>query len=458
MIFHFLFLSTSLPAIPVYLVFPFLTLLGMIASGPVLFPHFWEHQYRKVAVGLGLVVLAYYLFVLHNHHLPAETLADYTSFAVLLSSLYIAAGGIYFHANARATPLVNVLILCGGALLANFIGTTGASLLLIRPFIRLNMHRIKPYQVIFFIFMVSNAGGLLTPLGDPPLFIGFLKGVPFFWTLQNLMLPWLIGIGSLAAIFYYLDWKNRKEDYTPAPGVLEKIDEKVEFYFTGKRNLFWLAIIIGAIFLDPNVVAGLPYIPYEGMKISFVREVIQLMAALACYRFSSKTALNGNHFSFGPILEVVFLFFGIFFTMMPALQLAARAAAAPEFSSLLGPGNVYWAAGTLSGFLDNAPTYANFLSLSMAKYQLSYSSPQDVRLFAAGLAGAPETFDLLAAISIGSVLFGAFSYIGNGPNFMVKAIAESAGVKMPSFFNYIFRYSLPFLLPVLVLIWLLLIP
>jgi Na+/H+ antiporter NhaD/arsenite permease-like protein len=191
------------------------------------------------------------------------------------------------------------------------------------------------------------------------------------------------------------------------------------------------------------------------LKISFVRELIQLTAALACYRFSSRTALAGNHFTFGPILEVVFLFFGIFFTMMPALQLAARAAAAPEFSRFLGPGTVYWAAGTLSGFLDNAPTYANFLSLTMAKYQLSYSSPADVRQFATGLAGAPETFHLLQAISISSVLFGAFSYIGNGPNFMVKAIAESAGVKMPAFFNYIIRYSLPFLLPVLVLIWLL---
>lgn len=455
--FSFLLLSTGPAAVPFFLVLPFLVLLGMIASGPVLFPHFWEHHYRKVALGLGLGVLAYYLLVLHNQHLPVETLADYTSFAVLLSSLYIAAGGIYLHANARATPLANVGILLTGALLANIIGTTGASLLLIRPFIRLNLHRIKPYQVIFFIFMVSNAGGLLTPLGDPPLFIGFLKGVPFFWTLQHLYLPWLVALSALALIFFWLDWKNRKQDYTPRPEVLEKIEKKMEFYLTGKRNLLWLGVIIGAIFLDPNVVEELPYLAYEGMKISFLRELIQLSAAAACYRFASKTALNGNHFSFGPILEVVFLFFGIFFTMMPALQLAAQAAASPAFSSLLGPGNVYWAAGSLSGFLDNAPTYANFLSLSMAKYQMSYSNPGQVAQFAAGMAGSPETLHLLKAISIGSVLFGAFSYIGNGPNFMVKAIAESAGIKMPSFFAYIFRYSLPFLLPVLLLVWLLVI-
>ncbi|MGV3502204.1 MAG: sodium:proton antiporter [Adhaeribacter sp.] len=453
----FLLLSAGLPAVPPFLILPFLVLLGLIASGPVLFPHFWEHHYRKVALGLGLGVLLYYLLVLHNHHLPVETLADYTSFAVLLSSLYIAAGGIYLNVNARATPLANVGLLLAGALLANIIGTTGASLLLIRPFIRLNLHRIKAYQVVFFIFMVSNAGGLLTPLGDPPLFIGFLKGVPFFWTLQHLYLPWLIATSALGAIFYLLDRKNEQKEYTPRPEVLEKIDQETEFYLTGKRNLLWLAAIIGAIFLDPNVVEGLPFISYEGMKISFLRELIQLSAAAACYRFSSKTALSGNHFTFGPILEVVFLFFGIFFTMMPALQLAAQAAASPAFSSLLGPGSVYWAAGSLSGFLDNAPTYANFLSLGMAKYQMSYSNPAQVSQFAAGLAANPETLHLLKAISIGSVLFGAFSYIGNGPNFMVKAIAESAGVKMPSFFAYILRYSLLFLLPVLLLVWLLVI-
>lgn len=452
-----LFMAVHVPAIPVYLVIPFFLLLGMIASGPVLFPHFWEHQYRKIAVSLGLTVLAYYLFVLHNFHLPVETLADYASFAVLLSSLYMAAGGIYINANARATPLINVALLLAGACLANIIGTTGASLLLIRPFIRLNIHRIKAYQIVFFIFIVSNAGGLLTPLGDPPLFIGFLKGVPFFWTLQHLVMPWFIAVVSLSAIFYVLDRRNKENEFTPREEIRQKVDEKTEYYFTGKRNLFWLAVIIGAIFLDPNVVPGLPAITFDNMKISFLREVIQLMAAFFCFRFSSKTALNGNHFSFSPILEVVFLFFGIFFTMMPALQLAAKLAASPQFSHLLNPDTLYWASGTLSGFLDNAPTYANFLSLGMAKYNMEYSNARDVHNFAYGVAGSPETYYLLEAISIGSVLFGAFSYIGNGPNFMVKAIAESAGIKMPSFFKYIVAFSIPFLLPVLALIWLLII-
>ncbi|QNF34260.1 sodium:proton antiporter [Adhaeribacter swui] len=454
---NYLLLAAPIAPIPLYITAPFLILLGLIACGPIFFEKFWHHYYRVIAVTLGLLILLYYLVVLHDTHLPAETLADYVSFAVLLSSLYIAAGGIYINVNARATPFINVFILITGAVLANLIGTTGASLLLIRPYIRLNINQIRTYHIIFFIFIVSNAGGLLTPLGDPPLFIGFLKGVPFFWTLQHLLLPWLMAILGLAAIFFYLERRHVWLNYQPKEEVLEKINQKTEFFFTGKRNLIWLAIIIGAIFLDPNVLSGLPHIPFHEFKFSYIREVIQLTAAFFCYHFASKTALNGNHFSFGPILEVVFLFFGIFFTMMPALQYAAYVAGSPAFAQLLNANTLYWSAGTLSGFLDNAPTYANFLSLAMAKYGLSYSSVDHVKNFAYGLTQAPETFHLLEAISIGSVLFGAFSYIGNGPNFMVKAIAEEAGVKMPSFFKYITAFSIPFLLPVLFLIWLLVI-
>ena len=454
---NFFLLAASLPLVQPYLVIPFLVLLGLIACGPIFFEHFWHKNYRVVAVFLGLLVLGYYLLVRHDTHMPAETLADYASFAILLSSLYVAAGGIYINVNARATPIINVFILFTGAVLANIIGTTGASLLLIRPYIRLNINQIQTFHVIFFIFIVSNAGGLLTPLGDPPLFIGFLKGVPFFWTLQHLLFPWLIGILALSAIFFFLDTRDQKRNYKPKEEVQKKIDAKTEFYFTGRRNLIWLAVIIGAIFLDPNVIPGLPAISFHEFKFSFIREFIQLTAAIMCYRYASKTALHGNHFTFAPILEVVFLFFGIFFTMMPALQYAAQVAASPQFARLLTPDAVYWSAGTLSGFLDNAPTYANFLSLSMAKYGLNYSNVTDVHNFAYGLASAPETYHLLEAISVGSVLFGAFTYIGNGPNFMVKAIAEEAGIKMPTFFRYIAAFSIPFLLPVLILIWVLVI-
>lgn len=447
-----LLLSPLMPEVPFYYLIPFLLLIGMIATGPVLFSHFWHKYYKTIAVGLGLVMLSIYLFVRHDHHMPVETLADYASFAIQLSALYIAAGGIYLNVNMNARPFANVVVLFAGACLANIIGTTGASVLLIRPFIRINIHRSRPYQIVFFIFIVSNAGGLLTPLGDPPLFIGFLKGVPFFWTLEHLLFPWLLAVVALCAIFYLLDRRNKENKFTPKPETVQKNEEKTEFYFKGKRNLFWLGVILAAIFIDPKIIDGIPYIPFEGMKISFVREVIQLTAAFICYRMASKTALRGNHFGFGPILEVVFLFFGIFFTMMPALQYTAQLASQPEFSHLLTPGNTYWAAGMLSGFLDNAPTYANFLSLGMAKYNLNYSSFTDVHNFAYGIPD-PTMYLLLEAISIGSVLFGAFSYIGNGPNFMVKAIAEEAGIKMPPFFKYIYAYSIPFLLPVLLLIW-----
>ncbi len=438
---------------PAFLIIPFLILIGMIASGPVLFGHFWEHNYKKIAISLGLAVLAYYIFALQDVHMPIHTFFEYASFAILLSSLYIAAGGIYININANATPAMNVALVAVGAVLANIVGTTGASLLLIRPFIRLNIHRIKPYQIVFFIFIVSNAGGLLTPLGDPPLFIGFLKGVPFFWTLQHLIVPWAVVIALLCLVFYVVDSRNKETAFTPRPEVKAKIEKDTEFYVTGKRNLIWLSVIIGAIFLDPNVIEGLPHIAYDGNKFSFLREIIQLTAAFLCYRTSSKTALAGNQFSFHPILEVVFLFFGIFFTMMPALQLSAAIASSPQYAQYITPNFLYWATGSLSGFLDNAPTYANFLSLAMAKYDMAQNSVIEVRNFANGTGTDPITLVLLEAISLASVLFGAFTYIGNGPNFMVKAIAESAGIKMPSFFGYIVRYSIPFLLPVLVLIW-----
>ncbi|WP_018476935.1 sodium:proton antiporter [Pontibacter roseus] len=449
---NFILLAQAQQALPSFLIIPFLVLIGMIAAGPIFFGHFWEHNYKTVAVVLGLTVLAYYLFILGDTHMPVHTLSEYITFAALLSSLYIAAGGIYLNVNANATPAMNVALVAVGAVLANFIGTTGASLLLIRPFIRLNVHRIKPYQIVFFIFIVSNAGGLLTPLGDPPLFIGFIKGVPFFWTLQHLLSPWFISIALLCLMFFFVDRRNKITDYTPRPEVVAKNEEKIEFHFTGKRNLFWLAVIIGAVFLDPNVIEGLPHIAYDGAKISFLREVIQLTAAFLCYRYSSKSALAGNQFNFHPILEVVFLFFGIFFTMMPALQLSAEIASSPQYSQYITPNFLYWATGSLSGFLDNAPTYANFLSLGMAKYDLAQNIPADVKNYALGTLN-PETLVQLEAISLASVLFGAFTYIGNGPNFMVKAIAESAGIKMPSFFGYVVRYSIPFLLPILTLVW-----
>jgi len=334
-----------------------------------------------------------------------------------------------------------------GSLMANLIGTTGASMLLIRPFIRLNRDRLKPYHIIFFIFMVSNIGGSLTPIGDPPLFLGFLKGVPFAWTLIHVIPEWFFALLLLSVIFYFFDISNKSD-----------LDRTETVYsgrvvLRGTKNFIWLGLIVGAVFLDPNVFDWVPAIEWYGVKYSYIRETIQLSAGAASYLFADKAALRGNEFTFEPINEVVFLFIGIFFAMMPALQLIGEFAASPAGQNFFSLDTMYWATGALSGFLDNAPTYLNFLSAALAKFNLDVSQVEDVRTFASGAQQA-ITKDYLRAISVAAVFFGAFTYIGNGPNFMVKSIAEERGVDMPSFFGYIIKYSLVILAPVLFLTWL----
>lgn len=444
-----------LPAPTWPLLLPFFGLLGLIATGPLLFPKLWEHWYGHVAVGLGLLMLGYYGFIRHDWHTSVETLAEYFSFVVLLTALFVVGGTLYFNLNVAGTPGRNVLLLAAGAVLASVVGTTGASLLLIRPLIRLNDQRIRPYHIVFFIFMVSNTGGLLTPLGDPPLFIGFLRGVPFFWTTEHLLVPWLLANGLLLLVFWLKDRRN------PYPAPLSRNERRRArsarglplFDFNGRYHLPWLALVLGAVFLDPGRLPWLPYLPVAGLKVSVVREAVQLLAAWGCYRTAHPKALAANHFTLAPMREVALLFFGIFLTMMPALQLATHAAANPAVASQLTPAALYWLTGILSAFLDNAPTYASFLSLSVAGQQLDFASAAQVQQFAE----AAATLPLLRAISSGAVLFGALTYIGNGPNFLVRAIAEKEGVLMPSFFAYTGRYALPYLLPVLGIVsgWLL---
>lgn len=433
---------------PAWTVIPFALLLIMIATGPLFYEHFWHKNYPIVAVVLATVVVLYYLFVLHNHHGPVHALAEYVQFIALLSGLFIASGGIMIEVDKEAKPWTNVILLLIGALVANVIGTTGASMLLIRPFIRLNKNRIKPYHIIFFIFMVSNIGGSLTPIGDPPLFLGFLKGVPFFWTLEHNLIPWLFASLMLAAIFYLIDKRN-KADYSfgeeiPTPS--GKITLK------GTKNFAWLAVIVGAVFLDPNVLDWVPAINYEGQKFSFVREIIMLTSGYLSYRFADKAALDGNEFNFEPIREVAFIFVGIFGTMTPALELVGNFAQSETGAALITPNTLYWGTGLLSGFLDNAPTYINFLTAAMASQGASITSITDVVGFANG--EYSNSVLSLKAISVAAVFFGSMTYIGNGPNFMVKSIAEQVGIKMPSFFGYIIRYSIPVLLPLFLIVWL----
>ncbi len=431
-------------------VLPFVLLLLMIATGPLFYEHFWHKSYPIVAVSLAIIVVLYYLFVLHNTHSPIHAMAEYIQFISLLTGLFVASGGIMINVDKEAKPITNVIILAIGAVIANIIGTTGASMLLIRPFIRLNRNRIKPYHIIFFIFIVSNIGGCLTPIGDPPLFLGFLKGIPFFWTLTNNVVPWVFGVIILLIVFFYFDkankanWELDDEDDTGEP--TNAIGIK------GNRNFLWLAVIVGSVFLDPNVFEWVPGIVYEGQKFSFVREIIMLSCAFLSFKFAEKKALAGNEFNFEPIREVAFIFIGIFGTMMPALELVSNYAQSPEGAEMISQNTLYWGTGLLSGFLDNAPTYINFLTAGMAADGASINKLNEVVQYAAG--GFPNSILELRAISVAAVFFGAMTYIGNGPNFMVKSIAEQVGIKMPSFFGYMVRYSIPILLPMFLVVWL----
>ncbi len=429
-------------------VIPFVVLLLMIATGPLFYEHFWHKNYPIIAVALAVVVVLYYLFLLHNQHSPVHAMFEYIQFIALLTGLFVASGGIMIIVDKEAKPLTNVIILAIGAVIANIIGTTGASMLLIRPFIRLNRNRIKAYHIIFFIFLVSNIGGSLTPIGDPPLFLGFLKGIPFFWTLTNNLLPWAFAVLVLLVFFYFFDKRN-KSDYTLGE---ETTTPTGNVAIRGTRNFVWLSIIVASVFLDPNVFDWVPAIKYDGQNFSFLREIIMFACAYLSFKFADKQALSGNEFNFEPIREVAFIFIGIFGTMMPALELVSEFAQSPEGTEMITQNTLYWGTGILSGFLDNAPTYINFLTAGMAADGASINKIQEVIMYAQG--AFPESQLELRAISIAAVFFGAMTYIGNGPNFMVKSIAEQVGIKMPSFFGYIIRFSIPILLPLLLIVWL----
>ncbi len=419
-----------------FMVIPFVTLLLMIATGPLFYPHFWEHHYPKVAIALAVVTVIYYLAALNDSHSLLHSLAEYLSFIALLGSLFVAAGGIFVRVDKKATPFVNVLFLLFGAVISNVIGTTGASMLLIRPYIKMNRSRIKPYHIIFFIFIVSNIGGALTPIGDPPLFLGFLRGVPFFWVFGNVWYIWLPTLLLLLLVFYGFDSLNKGNQNDQE----EEFTGKIEF--KGMKNVGYLVVIILSVFIDPNVFSWVPSLA----PLPFgIREIIMFSVMIFAFKGADQEILKANEFDFEPIKEVAYLFIGIFITMIPALQLIADIA--EKNASELTAGLFYWATGALSGFLDNAPTYLNFLSAAMGKEGFDVNSKADVLNFVS------KDVIYLRAISVAAVFFGAMTYIGNGPNFMVKSICERAGIKMPSFFSYMFKYSIPILIPIFIIVW-----
>ena len=437
---------------PVWMVIPFAILLLMIATGPLFYHHFWEHHYPKVAVGLGAVVAVFYGFFMdHGTHTLLHTLEEYISFIALIGSLFIVSGGILIRIGTRGRPLVNGGLLFFGSILADIIGTTGASMLLIRPYMRINEGRLKPFHIVFFIFLVSNIGGGLTPIGDPPLFLGFLKGVPFFWILKEVWHIWLITVLVLIGIFMIFDTMAGKG--TVPKDFESHLGKPLEIQ--GSRSFIFLAVIIVSVFMDPAVIPGFPSLQ-EMLHVPFgIREVIMFAVAVAAFKTADEEAMEGNEFNFEPIKEVAFLFIGIFATMIPALELIG--AYAESHATDFSVSRFYWLTGSLSGVLDNAPTYLNFLAGSMGKFGSDIGSVEAVRSFADGIP-SPVSFDVpsdiyLLAISVAAVFFGTMTYIGNAPNFMVKNIAEQADVDVPGFVEYVYKYSLPILVPVFVVIW-----
>jgi len=431
-------------ALPTWTVLPFALMLLAIAVLPLAAPHFWEPNRNKgiVAALLALPVAAY-LVAAHGAagvHELLEKAKEYVSFMALLASLFVVTGGIYVRGSLSGTPLVNAALLAIGALLASWIGTTGASVLLIRPLLRANAPRErKAHIVVFFIFVVSNCGGLLTPLGDPPLFLGFLKGVPFGWTFR-LWPEWLLVNGLLLVIFNVWDQIVFDREERERPGSqLEAVMEHEPLGIEGGANFGFLAAIVAVIYAAGSGIgnAGQPW-PFG------VQEGLMALVAGLAWLTTPARIRQQNAFAFAPILEVAVLFAGIFVTMAPALLLLN--ANAKQFG-LTEPWQFFWSAGALSSFLDNAPTYLTFAATACGLDGVALEG----RYLAQYLALGPKAAETLAAVATGAVFMGANTYIGNGPNFMVKAIAEAGGVRMPSFFGYM-AYSCGVLIPLFVIV------
>ena len=433
------------PLLPLWSCIPFACMLLSIALFPLLAPEFWHHHFGKVSAFWAAVMSGPFLYVYREtalYEIFHIILADYVPFIILLWSLYTVSGGILLRGSLRGTPAVNVLILTLGTLLASWMGTTGAAMLLIRPFLRANDYRKnRTFMVVFFIFLVANVGGSLTPLGDPPLFLGFLHGVSFFWTFA--ILPhMLIVCGVLLVIYYFLDRYhfNKESGRIPSDEA-----EKTPLKLVGIHNFIFLAGIIAAVLMsgmvdwgDVNVLGV-----HRGIQ-DWIRDGLLIVMGLLSMVTTTIDIREDNDFTWFPIIEVAYLFVGIFITMIPCL-LILKAGADGQLAFLIKavkePVHYFWVTGILSGFLDNAPTYLTFFNTALGSHYPGMAEAQAVPLL------MTDKALYLKAISAGAVFFGACSYIGNAPNFMVRSIAEEAGTTMPSFFGYVLKYTLVFLLP-----------
>jgi len=426
---------------PVWTVIPFLGILLSIAVLPLIASHFWEHHFGKISafwVVVAIVTMAAsvpgdWTFIDAYGPKYFTTYEEYISFIILLGSLYVISGGICIVGDIPGTPLINSGIILIGSLLASVIGTTGAAMLLIRPLLRANANRKRQaHVVLFFIFLVCNIGGALTPIGDPPLFLGFLQGIPFEWTLR-LTPMWAFTITIVLGIFYLLDRYLMEEE---VPSVLPSIKVEGSLNFILLLGVVVSVIMSGVLHFESQIQVGsLGVLHYQNL----LRDGSMVGLALLSLVITAKPTREKNNFSYGPILEVAYLFIGIFTAMIPALMLLGARGGELGLNS---PAAYFWVTGLLSSFLDNAPTYLTFLATAMSS--LGVENAVDMTVGA-------EREGILLGISAGAVFMGANTYIGNGPNFMVKAIAEGEGVKMPSFFGYLL-YSVIILFPVFILV------
>jgi Na+/H+ antiporter NhaD/arsenite permease-like protein len=432
-----------------YWAIPFAGLLLSIAIMPLAAPDIWHHHYGKISAAWGLAFivpcLLMYGFSVTLYELMHTVLLEYVPFLILLFALFTVAGGVLIKGNLHGSPTLNTSILGIGTLIASVTGTTGAAMLLIRPIIRANDNRRhNAHVIVFFIFLVANIGGSLTPLGDPPLFLGFLKGVSFFWPTTHLFLPMLLVAVILLAVFYVLDWYlfHIDEDYPPKPDPTP--DSRLRI--VGWINVALLGAIVAAVLMSgvwkPGISWTVNHIEIELQNV--VRDVLLLAIAWISWKITRSDIREGNGFTWGPIIEVAKLFAGIFITIIPAIAIL-KAGMNGSLSSVVSlvtdsqgqPINAmyFWLAGILSSFLDNAPTYLVFFNMAGGDAQ-QLMGPMAMTLM---------------AISAGAVFMGANTYIGNAPNFMVKAIAEERGIKMPSFFGYM-AWSIVFLIPCFLLV------
>ena len=426
-------------SIPLLSLLPFILMLGSIAVFPIFWNHFWEKNKNKLMIAtiLSIPTIIFLLLANHDEKLYETMVFDYIPFIILLGALYTITGGIFLSGDIEATPTMNTLFLGIGAVLASFMGTTGAAMLLIRPVIQTNKQRqYKVHTILFFIGIIANTGGLLTPLGDPPLFMMYLRGAPFFWFF-TFFYEWLLTNGLLLLIYFLVDsYFHKKES---AQALLKDKTQIRPIKIEGKLNFIWLAgVVLAVAFLNTQYLEFI----HTNEYFMFIREAVIFLMAYLSKIFTTHITRVSNSFTWEPIKEVAYLFLGIFITMVPCLLYLEYNA---KTLGVVTASQFYYFTGVLSSFLDNTPTAVTFHSLALGLGETS------------GLlvAGIPE--ELLKAICTAAVFFGSMTYIGNGPNFMVKAVAEENNINMPHFFSYMYKFSLIVLLPIFILIQLLMI-